>query len=291
MMEGIWDDPTKGFCHLTPHRQAAPQSAGYPKPMNRNSPRLFLLASMLLAFVLPAFAQATGTGTITGRVYNTASQEYVRDAEIRVEGTNIAVVSGTSGAYTLARVPAGEVTLKVSYAGLPPLVTKVTVADGVTVNQELELGAAPAAAEGDGKVLTLETLKVTAEVDGNAKALQSQKNSMSMSRSVASDSFGNVTEGNVGEFLKFLPGVELEYVEADTRGPRIGGMGSQYASVTLDGKNIASADSFGQYVGFENAGSGTANRSFGFDSISINSIESIELNRVTSAAMDANAPA
>ena len=255
--------------------------------MNRNNPRLFLLASLLLAFVAPAFAQ---TGTITGHVYNTVSKEYIRDAEIRVEGTDIFAASGTSGAYTLARVPTGEVTLNVTYAGLPPLVTKVTVADGVTVNQELELGAA-APAESDGKTLTLETLKVTAEIDGNAKALQSQRNSMNMSRSVSSDAFGNVTEGNVGEFLKFLPGVELEYVEADTRGPRIGGMGSQYASVTLDGKSIASADSFGQYVGFENAGAGTANRSFGFDSISINSIESIELNRVTSAAMDANAPA
>ena len=256
--------------------------------MNRNSPRLFLLASMLLAFVVPALAQATGT--ITGHVYNHVSKEYVRDAEVRVEGTDIATVSGTSGTYTLARVPVGEVTLKVTYTGLPPLVTKVTVTDGITTSQELEL-AAPAPADADGKVLQLETFKVTTEVDGNAKALQSQKNSMSLSRTVAADAFGNVTEGNVGEFLKYLPGVELEYVEADTRGPRIGGMGSQYASVTLDGKNIASADSFGQYVGFENAGSGTANRSFGFDSISINSIESIELNRVTSAAMDANAPA
>jgi iron complex outermembrane receptor protein len=256
--------------------------------MNRNNPRLFLLASLLLAFVAPAFAQATGT--ITGHVFNTVSQEYIRDAEIQVEGTNITVASGTSGVYTLARVPAGEVTLKVTYAGLPPLTSKVTVADGVTVNHELEIGAAPAEASSDGKTLQLETLKVTASVDGNAKALQAQRNSMNMSRSVSSDAFGNVTEGNVGEFLKFLPGVELEYVEADTRGPRLGGMGSQYASVTLDGKGIASADSFGQYVGFENAGAGTANRSFGFDSISINSIESIEINRITSAAMDANAP-
>ncbi len=254
--------------------------------MNRTQPRLVLLASALLAFVPAAFAQ---TGTVTGHVYNNANKEYVRDAEVRVDGTDIVVTTSSGGAFTLARVPAGEATIRVTYTGLPPVTSKVTVSDGVTVNQEVELGAV-AVADKD-KVLTLETLKVTTEVDGNAKALQRQKNSMNMSRSVASDSFGNVTEGNVGEFLKFLPGVELEYVEADTRGPRIGGMGSQYASVTLDGKSIASADSFGQYVGFENASAGAANRSFGFDSISINSIESIELNRVTSAAMDANAPA
>lgn len=258
--------------------------------MNRNNPRLLLCASLLLAFVVSAFGQnAAGSGTITGRVYNNVNKEYVRDAEIHVEGTNLTVASGTSGAFTLARVPAGEVTLTVRYTGLPTVTTTVTVADGQSVDREIEIGGTPASS--DGKVLQLETLKVTTEVDGGAKALQRQRQSMNMSRSVASDSFGNVTEGNVGEFLKFLPGVELEYVEADTRGPRIGGMGSQYASVTLDGKSIASADSFGQYVGFENASAGTANRSFGFDSISINSIESIEINRITSAAMDANAPA
>ncbi len=257
--------------------------------MNRTLLRLLVcVASFLLATVPPASAQADNTGTITGRVYNNVSKEYIRDAEVTVEGTDIKVPSGTSGAFTLARVPAGEVTLRVSYAGLPPVTTTVTVTAGGTTDREIEIGGAPAS---DGKVLVLEAIKVVAEVDGNAKALQRQKNSMNLSRSVSSDAFGNVTEGNVGEFLKFLPGVELEYVEADTRGPRIGGMSSEYASVTLDGKNIASADSFGQYVGFENSGGGTANRSFGFDSISINSIESIELNRVTSAAMDANAPA
>ncbi len=257
--------------------------------MNRSLPRLLTcLASALLAILPPALAQSDGTGTITGRVYNNVSKEYIRDAEVSIEGTDLKVPSGTSGVFTLARVPAGEVTLRVTYAGLPPATLQLTLAAGQTLDREIELGGARAA---DDKVLVLDTFQVVAEVDGNAKALQRQKNSMNLSRSVASDSFGNVTEGNVGEFLKFLPGVELEYVEADTRGPRIGGMGSQYASVTLGGKSIASADSFGQYVGFENASAGAANRSFGFDSISINSIESIEINRVTSAAMDANAPA
>ena len=42
---------------------------------------------------------------------------------------------------------------------------------------------------------------------------------------------------------------------------------------------------------FENSPAGTANRGFSFEAVSINSIESIEINRVTSADMEANAPA
>lgn len=250
-----------------------------------------LFALVSLTWALVASAQTSGTGTITGHVYNAVTKEFPRDASVRVDGTELATVSETSGYYSLARIPAGEVSVTVTYLGLPPVTQKVTVVAGETVNLEFEVGSATPTQKDGEPVVQLQAFTVTAEKDGNAKALSRQKNSMNMSRSVASDAFGNITEGNVGEFLKFLPGVELEYVEADTRGPRIGGMSSEYASVTLDGKNIASADSFGQYVGFENSASGTANRSFGFDSISINSIESIEVNRVTSAAMDANAPA
>jgi iron complex outermembrane recepter protein len=260
--------------------------------MKAHPSRLFVFVSLALSFVLSAVAQSTGgaTGTITGHVYNTVNKEYVRDAEVHVEGTNITVPTESGGYFSLARVPAGKVTVTVNYTGLPPSTAEISVSAGETASHEFELGAT-ATPTGDASVVKLDTFTVTTEKDGNAKALQRQRNSMNMSRSVSSDAFGNVTEGNVGEFLKYLPGVSLEYSEADTRGPRLGGMSSEYASVTLDGKSIASADSFGQYVGFENSGAGTANRSFGFDSISINSIESIEINRVTSASMDANAPA
>jgi iron complex outermembrane receptor protein len=250
--------------------------------------RLLSVVSLALALALPAFAQATGT--ITGHVFNTVNKEFVRNAEIRVEGTDITAVSEGGGYYTLSRVPAGEVTVTVNYTGLPPVSAKLTVNAGETVSHEFELGAGTATGS-DGKVVALETFRVTTSVDGGAKALQNQRNSMNMSRSVSSDAFGNVTEGNVGEFLKYLPGIEMEYSEADTRGPRIGGMSSEYASVTLDGKGVASADAFSQYVGYENSAAGTANRSFGFDTISINSIESIEINRVTPASMNADAPA
>src|SRR5689334_9430084 len=103
MLRGYGTPAQRVLSPHTPPEPAVPQPAGDPQPMNRNSPRLFLLASMLLAFVVPAFAQATGT--ITGHVYNLVSKEYVRDAEVRVEGTDISAVSGTSGTYTLARVP------------------------------------------------------------------------------------------------------------------------------------------------------------------------------------------
>ncbi|MBI4622258.1 MAG: hypothetical protein HY736_03425 [Verrucomicrobia bacterium] len=86
---------------------------------------------------------------------------------------------------------------------------------------------------------------------------------MNVTTSVAFAVYGDVADGNVGEFLKFLPGVDLEYVDAETRGPRLGGLDPQYAGVTLDGSKLASADAFASYNGMINGGTGDAVRSVG----------------------------
>lgn len=238
-----------------------------------------------------AYGQAEATGTISGRVFNQATKEYVRDAEVRVQGTSLSAITESGGYYQIIRVPAGTATVVVSYVGFTADPATVTVPAGAAATHDFDLTAIAEPATGKESVVRLDAMVVSSERSGNAKALQRQRESMTMSQSISSDAFGDVTEGNVGEFLKYLPGVELEYVEADTRGPRLGGMGSEYTSVTMDGMGVASADAFTQYTAFENSAAGTSNRSFGFEQISINSIDSIEINRVTSPAMDANAPA
>ena len=50
---------------------------------------------------------------VRGRVFNTATGEYVRNAEVRVEGTTIAALSEDGGDFRLTGVPAGEVTVVV----------------------------------------------------------------------------------------------------------------------------------------------------------------------------------
>ncbi len=236
-------------------------------------------------------SESSGTGTISGRVLNPATGEYLRNAEVRVKGTDHVAVSEAGGFYQLFNVPAGEATLEVIYSGYSAPGATVNVTAGATATHDFQLSSISLGATKADEVITLSAFVVSGEKEGNAKAIQAQRNSMNVSRTVASDIFGDVTEGNVGEFLKYLPGVELEYVEADTRGPRLGGMDPQYAGVSIDGMKLASADAFVQFTGTENGPAGTGSRSFGFEQVSINSIESIEINRVTAADMDADSPA
>ncbi|HEX2101218.1 MAG TPA: carboxypeptidase regulatory-like domain-containing protein, partial [Candidatus Synoicihabitans sp.] len=73
-------------------------------------------------------------GTITGRVSNAATGEYLRHAAISVRNSRWSTASGAGGAYTLAGVPAGPVELAVSYLGLEPQIVSLVVPAGQTVS-------------------------------------------------------------------------------------------------------------------------------------------------------------
>lgn len=269
----------------------------HPSPARFSAARLFARLTqatlLCLALVAPALLPAQETGTITGKVLKPASSEYVRYANVRVAGTALQAETDTEGVYRISGVPAGEVTVNVTYTGYQVASAPVTVAAGQVVERNFDIYAADADApvrtlESD--TVKLETYVVSSGAEGQAKSIQNQRRSMNIGDYVSSDEFGEVVEGNVGEFLKHLPGVELEYVQFDARGPRLRGMDPQYAGVTLDGVKLASADAFNATIGTDNAGT-EGSRAFGFEAISLSSIDSVEVFKNLSADMDADAPA
>lgn len=226
-------------------------------------------------------------GTVVGRVFNPATGEYVRNAEVSVRGGSEATVSAEDGTYRLTRVPAGEAVITVTYTGYPPAISTVPVSAGQTVTRDIELVSAPppggpGAATKEG-VLKLAAFTVSSEREGNAKAIMEQKNSMNITNSVASDAFGEVAEGNVGEFLKHMPGVDLFLVQGEIVNVRLRGLSPEYNSVTIDGVSLASADA--------NKGAAGDARAFSFEQASLSSLDSIEVSKTISADVDANAPA
>ncbi len=236
-----------------------------------------------LAFVvagpLVAAESAPATGIVTGRVFHPGRGEYVASAEVRIAGTEILAVTERDGYYRLANIPAGPHILAVSYTGTRTAGIPVEVRAGDTITRDVEL--APAA--GSGPVQQLEAVVIRSEREGNAKAIMEQRHSMNLTNSLSSDVFGDVAEGSVGEFLKNVPGVDVDYVGPDARGPRLRGLDPQYVGVTVDGMNFASAD------GLQGTGGGA--RSFSFDQVSVNSVDRIEVNYTTSADQSADAPA
>jgi outer membrane receptor for ferrienterochelin and colicin len=104
----------------------------------------------------------------------------------------------------------------------------------------------------EGETIQLDAFVVasTKETNASAIAINEQRFAANIKNVVAADEFGTVTEGNVGEFLKFLPGVTLDYTAADARSVAVRGMPAVGTGVTVDGFSIA------------NTGAGVANRTF-----------------------------
>ncbi|MEY2880503.1 MAG: hypothetical protein RLZZ15_2883 [Verrucomicrobiota bacterium] len=160
-----------------------------------------LARALRLALVLAVGALAAiaaDTGRVQGRVFNPATGDYVRNAEIRLVGTDRVAYSEEGGFYQLDNVPAGAASLRVSFSGYAPATATVSVTADATAARDFELR--PAAA-GDGEKVQLSSFVVSGEREGNAKAIMEQRRNMNISTSVAADTFGDVTEGNVGEFL------------------------------------------------------------------------------------------
>ncbi|HEY9236313.1 MAG TPA: TonB-dependent receptor [Phenylobacterium sp.] len=225
---------------------------------------------------------ARSDGSVIGRVFDPASGEYMRNAIVRLTtsgGESRATTSGERGEFRLTEVPTGAAQVTVSFMGFADQTLKVDVASGATTNIEISLRR-PA----DAEAVVVEDVIVTASVrDGDARAIMSQRESMDIKNSLSSESFGDIAEGNVGEFIKFMPGVDTEGEGDDTvRYVRLRGLPPEYTAVTVNGVSMAAADA--------NAGSSTS-RSFSFEQVSLSSIDSIEISKTTSADVDANAPA
>lgn len=243
----------------------------------------FFLIVIFCSLFASLRAQEGGAGAVTGRVYNPASGQFVRNAQVRIVETGQTAVSGDGGTFRLSPVPAGRVTVEVTFTGYHTETTSAVVSSGQTAQVNFDLRSTLSAGTAEGDTIRLEQFVVSGEREGNAKAIMEQRNSMNITNSVASDVFGDVAEGNVGEFLKHMPGVSLNLVEGEVRTVSLRGLGAEYTAVTLDGVSLASADA--------NSGAAGDARAFSFEQVSLNSMESIEVSKTISADVDANAPA
>ena len=220
-------------------------------------PRLVRLLTLLL-LALPALLRAQparpepaerGTGLIEGRVLNAASGAYVEGARITVEGTALETFTDDSGRYLLAGVPAGEARVRVFYTGAPPSLTTVRVTVGQTATHDISLAAGTTtAARGDIVKLAQFTVGESREMSGAAIAINEQRFAASIKNVVSTDEFGAVAEGNVTEFLKYLPGVTVDLSGGDGRTISIDGAPAANTPITIGGVGLSSPTGTGRAV-------------------------------------------
>ena len=242
---------------------------------------LFLFSALfaLLAHAQPA-AQPQQTTTLTGRVFNTVSGLYLNNARVSVPGTNLTAQTDDSGTFLLARVPVTATAIEVFYTGFATKEVPVTLstdnAAATTTLPDIEFtpadrrastgkGPSVPAATDDDDIVQLQKFTVTARtMDGAAIAINEQRSAPNLTTVVSTDEYGIVPDGNVGEFLKMLPGITMSYRQGDPREVGINGVSSASVPISVGGFDLASS---------EISGSG---RNVELNAISVNTLSRVE---------------
>jgi hypothetical protein len=249
--------------------------------MKTKNPKALLVGAIAFAFMpaheahcadgspaSEALVRRGNTGMVSGRVSNEATRELLPGAVVQVEGTYISAVTERGGEYQLS-LPAGTHTLLVTYAGLDPARTQVSVAAGIPVTRDVALTST---------IYQLDAFTVAGVREGSALAIQTQRQADNPKWVAAVDTFGNPA-ANPGELIQRMPGISTEIVGGEVRTLYLRGMGTGFSSLLVDGDVMATS-----------AGS-SASRDYQIEQFGTGNLDSVELIKAPQPDQDANAVA
>ncbi|MBI5767502.1 MAG: carboxypeptidase regulatory-like domain-containing protein [Verrucomicrobia bacterium] len=203
--------------------------------------RFFSTALAALVFFATPLSAQPATATIEGRVSNATTGSALGRARVALVGTDRETYTESDGTFRLGGVPAGEARLNVSYIGFDRQTVVVGVAAGATIQRDVELalaGTRSAAAVGETVKLSEFTVVADREMTAQALAMNEQRYAANIKNVVAIDEYGDRGDENIGEFLRFLPGVALNDSGQVPNEVTLRGFPAQTSGITIDGGDV-----------------------------------------------------
>lgn len=232
----------------------------------------------------PHAGPVSGRGTVAGQVINPVSGEYLRAAIIELvaaNGEHRAATSGEAGAYRFNEVPAGPATVTVRFSGYDEESAEVQVVARKTARLDFSLRD-DAGEPGAGHIV------VNGVRDDYAQEIMTQRKAMNIVDVLSTEAYGDIAGGNPAEFLKYMPGVDVDGSNGTALYAFLRGLPAEYTRTQLNGMDVVSANAAAP-SGYAN--SAAAARIFSYESISMSAIDSVTVYKTVSADNNADAPA
>jgi TonB-dependent receptor len=230
--------------------------------------RVLALAAAWVVSTVGLLGQSA-TGHVTGRVVHALTGAYLEGAEI-VVGSLPPVYSDRDGAFALTGVPGGTHDVRITYSGMEAGLKRVEVRPGAPADASVALRSVGAT--------QLEAFTVSSSREGEAASVVKQRNADHVMNVVSMEAFGNVADGNVGNFMVRLPGVAADYENGEVLGIKIRGTPPELSAINVDGVRVANA-SVGNVAG---------DRSAQIDTIPAEFIKEVELTKAPTPEMSAD---
>ena len=230
--------------------------------------KLILVAILMTLTGILDLCAEEGTGNaalgrVRGRITD-AEQQILPGATVMVPSLHVGATSDIDGYYTLNLQP-GTYTLQVSYVGYAPKEMKITVRGGkvevrdITLSESVELGE----------------VEVVGAFSAQRRALQMQKSQMGVTNVVSADQVGKFPDSNIGDALKRINGINVQYDQGEARFGQVRGTSADLTSVTVNGNRLPSAEG--------------DTRNVQLDLIPADMVQTIEVNKVVTSDMDGDA--
>lgn len=203
-------------------------------------------------------------GTVRGRIIDVTKQT-LPGALIYIEKLHTGVTSDVNGFYTFPNLDPGTYTVKVSYVGYSPVELKITIPAGRTLEKDVVLN------EG----VELQEVVVGGAFQGQRRAINAQKSNLGITNVVSADQVGKFPDSNIGDALKRISGINVQYDQGEARFGQVRGTSADLSSVTVNGNRVPSAEG--------------DTRNVQLDLIPADMIQTIEVNKVVTPDMDADA--
>ena len=224
------------------------------------------IIGILISFFVCSTSIFAQTGRISGKVIDDNSFS-LTGANVYIQTLNIGTATDNEGSFSLFKVPAGDYEVRVSFLGYQTETQKITVQENKTTSLNFTLKP--------GVVVGQEVLVLGDQLKGQAKALNQQKNNMNITNVVSADQIGRFPDENIGDALKRIPSITVNYDQGEARFGNIRGTEPRLNSFTINGERVPSAEA--------------ESRTVQLDLVSSDMIQTIEVNKAVTPDMDADA--
>lgn len=200
---------------------------------------MFMIRNLLIASAILTgctgiitAAEAVRTAPIKGRVLDN-ERNPLPGAIVKVDGNSFSALTDIDGVYTISNIPEGKHTFNVTYLGFEPAELTVSVARTTDAAPDITLKDSSR---------RLSEVAVVGVFSGQQRAVNLQKGNLNVTNVVSSDQIGKFPDSNIGDALKRISGINVQYDQGEARFGQVRGTPAEFSSVTINGNRIPSAE-------------------------------------------------
>ena len=226
--------------------------------------KLLFIAIFLSISLQPVLA--AGTGTLKGKVLDKETKGALTGANMIIKGTSLGAATDLDGNYLIRNIPAGQITLEISYIGYSTIDVPLKISENETLQKDFYL---------EPTSLTGKTVVVTAQAQGQLSAINQQLSSDKIVNVVSSEKMQELPDANIAESVGRLPGISVTRNAGEANAVVIRGLSPKYNEITIEGVPMSSTNYY--------------DRGVDLSLLSDNLVKGVEVSKTLTPDMDADA--